>query len=72
MKNKNTNKNRALLKYAGLGTQWIIILLIAVGGGIALDKKTGISFPIFTVTLPLLALVYNLYALIKSLSKKDD
>lgn len=57
------------MRYVGLGTQWIVLLLAAVWGGWKLDQKIGWKFPLLTVTLPLLALVVSLWQLIKEFSK---
>lgn len=65
---KQTNGNREAMKYIGLGTQLLVLLGIAVWGGIELDKKTGFSFPLFVVLFPVIALFYALYSLIRSLN----
>lgn len=65
--NKGT---REAMKYVGLGTQMLVLLGIAVWGGIELDKKTGFSFPLFVVLFPVIALFYALYSLIRSLNNK--
>ena len=61
-------KNNEALKYMGLGTQMLVLLGIAVWGGIELDKKTGFKFPLFVVLFPVIALFYSLYSLIKKLN----
>jgi len=67
MENKQDPKNT--MRYINLGTQWIVLLGIAVWGGMELDKKTNWRFPLFTVILPLVALVFSLWKLIKEFSK---
>ena len=57
------------MKYAGLGTQWMILLLLAVWGGMKLDGLTGWKFPVFVVTLPLVALCYSMWQLIREFNK---
>lgn len=64
-----TDKNREILRYAGLGTQWMVMLLLAVWAGWQLDKKTGWKFPIFIIILPLIALIISLWQLIKAFNK---
>lgn len=64
-----TDKNREILRYAGLGTQWMVMLLLAVWAGWELDKKTGWKFPIFIIILPLIALIISLWQLIKAFNK---
>lgn len=67
----SSNKSyRETMKYVGLGTQMLVLLAIAVWGGIELDKKTGFSFPLFVVLFPVIALFYALYSLIRSLNNK--
>lgn len=63
------NKNRDVMRYAGLGTQWMAMLLIAVWGGWKLDAKTGWKFPIFIIILPLIALVVSFWQLLKTINK---
>jgi F0F1-type ATP synthase assembly protein I len=62
------NKTSAM-RYVGLGTQWMALLLVAVWGGYKLDEMTGWKFPVFIVTLPLVALCVSLWQLIKEVSK---
>jgi hypothetical protein len=62
-------KYNSTMQYVALGTQWAVLLLLAVWGGIKLDKKIGWHFPLLTVLLPLLALVVSLWQLIKSFNK---
>ena len=62
-------KNRSALRYAGLGTQWMILLLLAAWAGIKLDDRTGWKVPVFIITLPLLALGISLWQLIKEVNK---
>lgn len=64
-------KYGSTMRYVGLATQWIVLLLLAVWGGMKIDKLTGWRFPLFTVLLPLLALVVSLYQLIKTFNKPN-
>lgn len=63
------DKQRNTMKYVGLGTQWMVLLLLAVWGGLQLDKKTGWKVPVFVITLPLIALGYSLWQLIREFNK---
>ncbi|MCB0698224.1 MAG: AtpZ/AtpI family protein [Chitinophagales bacterium] len=63
------NKNRDIMRYAGLGTQWMVMLLLAVWAGWKLDAKTGWKFPIFIIILPLIALVVSFWQLLKTFNK---
>lgn len=62
-------QENAVLKYAGLATQWMVMLGLALWGGMKIDQVLGLSLPVFLVLLPLIALITALYGLIKSLSK---
>lgn len=62
-------RNREWMQYVGLGTQWLVMLGLAVWAGIAIDRRIGPDSRIFTALLPLLALVVSMYNLIKKLSK---
>jgi hypothetical protein len=57
------------MRYASLGAQWLVMLLVAVWGGIKLDAWIGWKFPLFTIVLPLFALCLSLWLLIKELNK---
>ena len=64
-KNYNT-----VLRYAGLATQWMVMLLIAFWLGYKLDFKwIGWKFPLFLILLPLIALVASLLQIIKEFNK---
>lgn len=67
MTEKPTSGN--MMRYAGLGTQWMAMLGIAVWGGWKLDKLTGWKFPVFILTLPLVSLCVSLWQLIKEFNK---
>jgi hypothetical protein len=68
MSDPKDNRN-STMRYVGLGTQWMVLLLVAVWGGWKLDQNTGWKFPLFTVLFPLLALVVSLWQLIKEFNK---
>lgn len=56
------------MRYLGLGTQWMVLLLLAVWGGMKADDTLQWRFPLFTVLLPLVALIYSLWKLIQEFS----
>lgn len=58
-----------MMRYAGLATQWMVMLGVAVFIGYKLDKWTGWKFPVFIVSLPLIALIFSLWQLIKEFNK---
>lgn len=63
-------KHNSLLRYAGLATQWMVMLLVAVWLGWNLDYKwIAWKIPVFLVFLPLAALVASLWQLIREFNK---
>jgi F0F1-type ATP synthase assembly protein I len=64
-----TESNNNMMRYAGLATQWMAMLGIAVWIGWKLDKLTGWKFPLFIISLPLIALCVSLWQLIKEFNK---
>ena len=68
------HNNNDLLRYAGLGSQILVALGIAVFAGYKGDKWLHISFPLLVWLLPLLVVSMMIYKLIKETSKKkiDD
>ena len=58
------------MRYAGLATQWMVMLLAGVWLGYKLDKYIGWRFPVFLVLFPLIALVVSLWGLIKEFNNK--
>ena len=63
------DSNRELMQYAGLATQWLVMLGLALWAGMAIDKRISESSRIFTIVLPLLALTISLWQLIKKFTK---
>ena len=57
------------LRYAGLATQWMVMLLIAVWAGYKIDKWINWKVPWFTILFPLIALIFSLWRLINEFSK---
>jgi F0F1-type ATP synthase assembly protein I len=58
------------MKYASMGTQIAVTILIGVFAGIKLDAWLGLKFPVFTVVLSLVAVVAGMYLAVKDLLKK--
>ena len=75
MKNKTppNNSNRELIRYAGLGTQILVALGLAVFAGLKGDKWMHTS-PLLVCLLPLLILVVIFYKLMRETAKppKDE
>ena len=64
------NKYGNTMRYAGLATQWMVMLLVAFWLGYSLDFKwIGWKFPLFLILLPLLSLGVSLWQLIKEFNK---
>jgi hypothetical protein len=75
MNNKTppNNNNRDLYRYAGLGTQLLVAIGLAVFAGIKIDKWLH-TFPLLACILPLLILTGIFYKLMKETEKppKDE
>lgn len=70
---RNNNNNKDLLRYAGLGTQLLAAIGIAVFAGIKLDKWLH-TFPLLACVLPLLVLAGLFYKVFRETSRtrKDE
>ena len=64
------DRQNAVMRYAGLATQWMVMLGIAVWGGLKLDERLGFK-ALLVIILPLAALIFSLWQLIRSLNKND-
>jgi len=67
---KKDNRNRLLFQYAGFATQLMIVLGLAVYGGVWADKKLNLTFPLLLWVLPLVVIVAMIIKVIKDTSKK--
>lgn len=63
------NNSRVWMRYAGLGTQLMVLLGLGVWGGLRLDSWLHLR-ALFVILLPLLALVFSLMQLYRNLNKK--
>jgi hypothetical protein len=68
MSEKKQN-NKELMQYAGLATQWLVMLGLAVWAGMAIDKRVSETSRAFTIILPLAALTISLWQLIRKFNK---
>lgn len=59
------------MRYAGLGSQILVSLGIAVFAGYKIDKWLKMPLPLLVWLLPLIVLIGILYNLIKETSKKN-
>lgn len=62
-------KNTELIQYAGLATQWLVLLGVSLWIGMKIDAQISETARIFTIALPLLALTVSLWQLIRKLDK---
>ena len=71
-KQSTTNRsNKELLRYAGLGSQLLVAIGLALFAGLKLDKWLHTS-PLFTVALPLLILFGIFYKLVRETGKSKN
>lgn len=61
--------NKELLQYAGLASQWLAMIGIALWAGIWVDKQISETSRIATIALPLLAIILSLWRLIIKFNK---
>ncbi len=75
-KGKNNQQEESPLKvyarYAGMGTQMLVIILIFVWAGKKLDEHAANKTPVFTAILSLLGVIVALYTVLKDFIRKDD
>lgn len=64
------NNNKELLRYAGLGTQLLAAIGIAVFAGIKADNWLH-TFPLLSCVLPLVVLSALFYKLFRETSRSD-
>ena len=57
------------MKYAGLATQMMVMLLLAVWAGHKLDNYLHWKVPLCTILFPLIALVVSLLGIIREFNK---
>jgi len=57
------------MRYAGLATQWMFMLLIAVWAGHKIDKMMNWKIPLFLILFPLISLSLSLWQLMRELNK---
>ena len=70
--NQPTNKNnRDVVRYAGLGTQLLVAIGLAVFAGLKADKWLHTS-PLLSCVLPLLVLFGIFYKLMKETAKPPE
>jgi uncharacterized membrane protein YhiD involved in acid resistance len=68
----SNNGKRDLIRYAGMGTQMLVMIGVAVFLGLKADRWLKISFPLLVWLLPLLVICSLMYQFIKETSKRKD
>lgn len=74
MSNKPSTGNgrKDLLRYAGMGTQMLVTIGVAVFLGLKADRWLKISFPLLVWLLPLLVICGLLYQFVRATSKRKN
>jgi hypothetical protein len=60
------------LKYAGMGTQMLVIIFIFTWVGIKLDQRTASEKQIYTAILSLLGVILGIYTVLKDFIGKNE
>ncbi len=68
MTTNNDESTRMAMRYAGLGTQMLVLLGLGVWGGHKLDIQLNVK-ALFVIIFPVIALGYSLWSLIRTLNK---
>ncbi|MCI4670826.1 MAG: AtpZ/AtpI family protein [Bacteroidia bacterium] len=67
MSDSKPNKNKDLIRYAGMGFEILAAMLICISAGYGLDKYFKTEIPWFTLVFSLLGCGIALYLMIRSL-----
>lgn len=57
------------IRYSGISSQMLVIILVGVYGGIKLDKLVRIEFPVFTLILSIASVALAIYYAVKDFIK---
>ena len=71
-KSPTNNSKKDLIRYAGMGTQMLVVIGIAVFLGLKIDKWLKFSFPLLVWLLPLLVICGLFYQFYKETSKRKN
>lgn len=69
MQRQKNDANHQLLQYAGIGTQWLILMGLGAFGGYKLDQRLGWRFPVAVWLIPLVILVISLVRVARDTGK---
>lgn len=70
MENKKNDSNKILLRYAGLGFQFLVGIGLAVFAGIKADEWLNISFPLLVWLIPLVIIIGVIIKVVVDTGKK--
>lgn len=62
--------NRQLMRYAGLGAQFLAAIALGIFVGLKIDEWLKFSFPLLVWILPLLIIIGMIIKIIKDTDKK--
>jgi hypothetical protein len=71
-RDRKSSHRAELLRYAGLSSEVLASVGISVYLGLKADKWLKLSFPIFSLSLPLLVIISLIVRLVKESSRKKD
>ena len=63
-------RSQTTLRYAGLATQWMVLMGVSAWGGYKIDKLIGWKFPLLLIVFALGALAFSFWQLLNELNKK--
>ena len=72
MNRDQPGSNKVLWRYAGLATQFLVIIGLGLFIGLKADKWLRFSMPLFVWILPLLIIVGMIIIILKDTAKKDE
>ena len=69
---RSPRKNRldVYARYSGMGIQMLVIIFAGTYGGIKIDEYLTLKFPVFTIVLSLLSVVFAIWFVVKDLIRK--
>lgn len=68
-RNKSGDIDNSSMRYAGLATQWLVMLSLAVWAGYKLDSRLKWKMPLFLILFPLISLSFSLWKLVRELNR---
>lgn len=68
-KKKGQSSLNDYARYSSIAFQMIAIILLGVFGGMKLDQLIKMEFPVFTVALTILSVIFSIYFVIRDLIK---